>query len=160
MQPHVFVAMPFEGSPRHEGGNSTEASLVFRSGGQDAFYYAGLSAFNTKFFVAKAMQGPFYLLRGWVGSSNSVRYNKTYRVRVEFNGSQIRLYENDVQQLVVYDELYQRGQLGLAAWKCRARFENVHYETAQPIAFVVMPFASELSFVGAFAPTRHSYRGQ
>lgn len=138
---------PLEGSPRREGIKSTEASLVFRYGGQDAFYYAGLSAFNTRFFVAKVLQGPLYVARGWVGNSTSVRYNKTYRLRVEFNGSQIKLYENGVQQLVVYDEHFQRGQLGLAAWKCRARFENVQYGTAQPVAFVVMPFSSELKFV-------------
>lgn len=138
---------PLDGSPRHEGGKSTEASLVFRYGGQDAFYYAGTSAFSTRFFVAKATQGPFYLLRSWVGSSNSVRMNKTFRLRVEFNGSQIKFYENDVQQLVVFDEQYQRGQLGLAAWKCRARFDNVKFGTDKPVAFVVMPFASELKFV-------------
>jgi hypothetical protein len=138
---------PLDGSPRREGGKSTEASLVFRYAGQDALYYAGLSAFNTRFFVAKVIQGPLYLNRGWVGSSTSVRHDKTYRLRVEFNGSQIKLYENGVQQLIVYDEQFQRGQLGLAAWKCRARFDNVQYGTAQPVAFVVMPFSSELKFV-------------
>jgi len=138
---------PIEGLKRREGEKSTEAAIVFRYGGQDAYYYAGLGAFGAKFFLAKAMAGPVYLLRSWVGTSQAVRFNKTYRIRVASNGSQITLYENGVQQIVLLDELYQRGQWGLATWKSRVRFDNVDYSPARQLAFVVMPFASELQFV-------------
>ncbi len=124
-----------------------EAALVVRYNGPEGYYYAGTGAFSTKFFIAKAIPGPFYQARQWVGGTESVLLNKTYRLRLDFNGSQLTLFENDVQQLVVLDESYQVGQCGLMAWKTRARFENVRVTRARPKAFVVMPFASELRFV-------------
>jgi hypothetical protein len=149
---------PLEGHPLQSGERSSEASIVFRYGGQDAYYYAGLAAFKTKFFIAKTITGPAYFLRQWVGGSNSIKFGKKYRLRVEFNGSQIVFYENNVQQFVLLDEEYGRGQWGLAAWKCKARFENVELRVAQPVAFVVMPFASELKFVyGVIKETVESY---
>lgn len=149
---------PLEGHPGQSGEKSAEGSIIFRYGGQDAYYYAGLAAFKTKFFIAKTITGPFYFLRQWVGGSNSIKLGKKYRLRVEFNGSQIVFYENNVQQFVLFDEEYRRGQWGLSAWKCKARFENVELRVAQPVAFVVMPFASELKFVyGVIKETVESY---
>lgn len=132
---------------RREGVPSLEATLIARYAGQDGYYYAGTGAFYTKFFIGKTLPGPFWQLRAQVGQHLSVLKNKTYRLRLEFNGSQITLYENDVQQLVLYDESYQVGQCGLATWRTRARFENIRVARAKPKAFLVMPFASELRFV-------------
>ncbi len=149
---------PIKGEKLRTGETSTEASLVFRYTGQEGFYYAGLSAFGTKFFVAKSISGPVYQLRHWVGSASSVKPGKTYRIRVDFSGNQISFYENDVRQMVLYDESYPAGQWGLGAWKCQARFENVRMRQDQPVAFVIMPFASELTFVyGVIKSTLESY---
>jgi hypothetical protein len=126
---------------------AVEAAFVLRYAAPDAYFYAGTGAFNTKFFIGKTIPGPIWQSKAWVGQSSSIRKNKKYRLRVDFAGSQITLYENDVQQLVIVDESYQTGQCGLAAWQTRARFENVQVRKAKPRAFVIMPFTSELDFV-------------
>lgn len=126
---------------------SYEAALVFRYAGPEAYYYAGTSAFDTKFFVGKVMGGPFYQLRQYMGRRSSVIPNKTYRLRVEFNGSQITLFENDVQQFTLIDDAYAIGQVGLRTWRTQARFAQVEIGAAVPTCFVIMPFASELDFV-------------
>lgn len=126
---------------------SLEATLVFRYGSPAGYYYAGTSGFDTKFFVAKALPGPYYLARGYVGLSSSVLPGRTYRLRVEFSGSRIALFENDVQQFVVLDESYADGQVGLRTFRTQARFDNVTIRPAKPRCFVIMPFTSELGFV-------------
>ena len=73
--------------------------------------------------------------------------NKRYRLRLEFTGSRITLFENDVQQLIDVDETDQLGQFGLRTWNTRAPFENVRAIKARPRAFLVMPFRSEFDFV-------------
>ena len=125
---------------------SLEADLVFRYNAPDS-YYAGTGAFRTKFFIAKVLPGPYFQPREWLGRSSAVRAGKTYHLRVEFNGGQIILYENDVQQLVLLDDSYGAGQVGLRTWRTRARFENVHIKRQTPTCFVIMPFSTELDFV-------------
>lgn len=124
-----------------------EAALVFRYSAPDAYYYAGTGAFGAKFFIGKAVSGPIWQAKKWVGQSSSIRKGKAYRLRVDFIGSQIILCENDVQQLIVVDEDYQAGQCGFAGWQTRARFEELQVQKAKPRAFVIMPFKSELEFV-------------
>jgi hypothetical protein len=137
---------PLDGAPRRSGEKRLEAGLVCRYAGSE-FYYAGTGAWGTKFFIAKANPGPFYQLRQYVGRSASVVPKKTYRLRLEFNGSQMTLFENDVQQLILRDEGLQIGQCGLHTFSTKARFENVLVKRARPRAFVVMPFTSELDYV-------------
>ncbi len=132
---------------RTTGKMAMEVALIVRYGGLDGYYYAGTGAFDTKFFIGKALPGPFYQARQWIGQSSSVFKNKIYRLRLDFNGNQVTFYENDVQQLVLYDESYQIGQCGLATWKTRARFNNIRITKSTPKAFVIMPFTSELDFV-------------
>jgi hypothetical protein len=124
-----------------------EATLVFRYSAPDAYFYAGTGAFGAKFFIGKAVSGPIWQAKKWVGQSSSIRKGKPYRLRIDFVGSQIIFYENDVQQLIVVDEDYQAGQCGFAAWQTRARFQNLQVRKAKPRAFVIMPFKSELDFV-------------
>ena len=132
---------------RTVGVPAMEATLVFRYSAPDAYYYAGTGAFDSKFFIGKVVPGPIWQAKRWVGQSSSIRKGKPYRLRIDFAGSQITLYENDVQQLVVVDEDYQTGQCGFAAWQTRARFENVQLQKAKPRAFVIMPFTPGLDFV-------------
>lgn len=136
-----------ESLPRRTGEASMEATLIARYSRPEAYYYAGTGAFFSKFFIGKALGGPIWQAQQWLGHPSSVFKNKQYRLKLEFKGSRITLYENDVQQLVVLDDSYQVGQCGLAAWKTRARFENVCIRKDTPKAFVIMPFASELDFV-------------
>lgn len=140
------------------GEPAMEATLVLRYAATDTYFYAGTGAFHAKLFIGKVVPGPLWQCRAWVGQHSSILKNKKYRLRVDFSGGQITLYENDVQQLVVVDEAYQVGQCGLAAWKTRARFDNVQVRKARPRAFVIMPFKSELDFVhGVIEQTIGSY---
>jgi len=133
--------------PRRTGEPSLEVALMARYSGPDAYYYGGTGAFYSKFFIGKVFAGPIWQARKWVGQPSSIFKNRQYRLKLEFKGSQIAFYENDVQQLVVVDDSYQIGQCGLRAWLTRARFENVCVQKDTPKAFVIMPFASELDFV-------------
>ena len=126
---------------------SMEADLVFRYNGPDGVYYAGTSGFDTKFFLAKALPGPYYQLREYIGRRSAVKKGKTYRLRVTFNGGQIVLYENDVQQLLLRDDSFALGQVGLRTFRTRARFDNVVVRREVPTCFLIMPFATELDFV-------------
>jgi len=93
-----------------------------------------------------------------VGRSTSIQKNKRYRLRVEFSGSRITLFENDVQQLQMVDRLLQIGQCGLRTYHTSARFDNVRIICDRPKAFVVMPFASQLDYVHeVIARTVESY---
>jgi hypothetical protein len=127
------------------GEPAMEGDLIVRySGGK--CYYAGTGGWNSKFFIGKVDEG-IYLIRNQIGERTWVLPNKKYRLRLEFSGSKIILYENDVPQLTIFDESYQIGQVGLKTWKTKARFENIKIEKAKPKAFVIMPFVSELDFV-------------
>jgi hypothetical protein len=138
---------PLAGTLDNLGRYGKEASIVFRYGGAENYYYAGLGAFRSKFFIAKAMPGPMWQLLGHVGNRDSIAYKKTYRMRVDCVGSQITLYENDVKQLAVVDETYQVGQWGFLSLRTKASFKNVKTQLSTPVCFVIMPFASELDFV-------------
>jgi len=132
---------------RRSGALAMEVTLMARYNGPEAYYYAGTGAFYSKFFVGKVLAGPIWQARQWIGQPSSVFKNKRYRLKLEFKGSRLAFYENDVQQLVVVDDSYQIGQCGLSAWSTRARFEHVCIQKDTPKAFVIMPFATELDFV-------------
>ena len=138
---------PQKGSKTGRGDDGKENSLLFRYSGYEGYYYAGLGAFGTKFFVGKVLSGPVWQLLGHTGRRDSIKYGQTYRIRVDCAGNQISLFENDVRQLVVFDEFYETGQWGLRSWRSSAKFENIALKASQPVCFVVMPFASELDFV-------------
>lgn len=124
-----------------------EAALVLRYGGRDSFAYAGVGGFGSKFFIGRAFEGTEWVSLSRVGRHSSISKNKTYQLRVDFSGSQITLFENDVQQLVVVDDTYQIGQVGLRTWRTSARFENLRAFKARPRAFLLMPFNPEFDFV-------------
>lgn len=125
-----------------------EAALVIRRQDDDSCVYAGTGGFGAKFFIGKIASG----YGGWqpraeIGQSASIQKGRTFQLRVEFNGSRIALFENDVQQRVIIDENYHPGQCGFRTWRTQARFTNVRIRKAQPRAFLIMPFKSELDFV-------------
>ena len=124
-----------------------EAALVVRYAGPNNYVFAGIGGFGTKFFIGKAHPGYPFVVRSYCGQAGSVVRNKKYQLRVEFSGSRITLFENDVQQLTDVDETYQLGQLGLRAWNSSVRFESVQAIKERPKAFLIMPFKSEFDFV-------------
>ncbi|UCF92114.1 MAG: hypothetical protein JSW39_28255 [Desulfobacterales bacterium] len=138
---------PEKGKRTGRGDEGKENAIVFRYSGYEGYYYAGLGAFNTKFFIGKVLPGPVWQLLGQTGRRSSIKNGQTYRLRVECVGNKITLFDNDVRQLVAYDDTYEIGQWGFRSWRSSARYENAVFAASKPICFVVMPFASELDFV-------------
>ena len=128
------------------GKDKKEISLVFRLGSPDRFYLAGIGTWDTRFFIGR-MEGTDIRMLGSVGRSDSIAYNKTYKITVRMRGSQITLYENGVLQLSVVDESYLSGQWGIRTRNTEARVHDIQTKKSRPRCFVVMPFASELDFV-------------
>ena len=138
---------PQKGSQTGRGNEGKEHAIVFRYSGYEGYYYAGLGAFDTKFFIGKVLPGPVWQLLAQTGRRPSIKNGHTYRLRVECNGNRITLYENDVRQLAVYDDTYQLGQWGFRSWRASARYAHPIFRASRPVCFVVMPFKSELNFV-------------
>ena len=125
-----------------------EATPACSAPAPDAYFYAGTGAFGAKFFIGKVVSGPIWQAKKWVGQGSSIRKDKKYRLRVDFWGSQITLYENDVQQLIIVDKDAGMGQCGFATWQTLPSPVRERAGTkAKPRAFVIMPFASQLDFV-------------
>lgn len=138
---------PLEGSMSQRGEKGKESAILFRYSGYEGYYYAGIGAFRTKFFIAKVLPGPVWQLLGSTGNRESIKYNQTYHLKVECVGNKLTLFENDVRQVLVYCDTYQTGQWGLRSLDSKAQFEDVDINISKPVCFVVMPFASELDFV-------------
>ncbi len=137
---------PVEGGKGLSGDEEKEACLLVRYRPPERGYCVGMGGFGTKFFIARMNPNSWQVL-GSIGRSSSIAYGKTYNLKVEFVGSQIKLYENDVPLLTVVDESYSSGQFGLRTRKTNARFADVKIGVSSPLCFVVMPFAAELEFV-------------
>jgi hypothetical protein len=129
------------------GPPTMEAAFVIRYARPNSYIYAGLGAFQNKFFIGDCVPGPLWHRKGYAGDHSSIIKEKQYRLRLEFTGAQITLYENDVQQLAFVDESNQIGQCALRTWSTSACFENVCIRKKRPRAFVIMPFHAGLTFV-------------
>jgi hypothetical protein len=137
---------PVEGGKDRTGNGSKEACLLIRYMPPEQGYCVGFGGFGTKWFIARMNPNSWQVLAS-IGRNSSIEYGKTYRLKVEFVGSQINLYENGVPLLSAIDESYSSGQFGLRTQKTDARFANVKIGVTEPVCFVVMPFSSELAFV-------------
>ena len=146
---HISINIEFLQSIKDKRWSKNEASIVLRYGSQSRYYYVGLGLYAAKFGVAKAVpHSPRYMELATVGNGASlINSGKSYRIDVKFQGSQIFLSENGVRQIIALDEDYRVGQWGLKTWNCQARFENIRMTQAEPVAFIVMPFTSELNYV-------------
>jgi hypothetical protein len=136
-----------ESAPGQHQNEAMEAALVARYSGPDGYYYAGTGAYGAKFFIGKAIPpGPIWQWRQSLGQVSSVVKGTMYHLRLEFTGSEIALFHNDVRLFGFVDESYPIGQCGLLTYGTQARFDNVCIKKATPRAFVIMPFAAELDF--------------
>ena len=125
---------------------SMEAALVFRYTHPEAFYYAGISAFDTKFFAAKVLPGPYFQPRGYVGRRSSVLAGKTYHIRVDFNGGQITCTRTRSSSSPS-STMHTCAGSSACARGARRRYSRMC--TSRPLSRAAssMPFASELAFV-------------
>lgn len=146
---HISASIEFLQSASGKKDSNNEASLVFRYGSQSKYYYVGLGLFAAKFGVAKTIpHSPRYMEMATAGDRASlVNSRKCYNLKVAFQGSQIHLYENGVRQIAALDEDYRVGQWGLKTWNCQAKFSSISLARSEPVAFIVMPFKSELDYV-------------
>lgn len=140
------IITPEQGGKGIAGEDAKEAHLLIRSMPSEQGYCVGLGGFDTKFFIARMNPNSWQVLDS-IGKSSSIHYGQPHRLKVEFVGSQIKLYENGVLLLSVVDDTYTSGQFGLRTLKTNARFERVKIEVTKPLCFVVMPFSPQLQFV-------------
>jgi hypothetical protein len=139
---------PLAGLPDEYPRGRIETTILFRYTHHGACYCAGLGAYGKKYFIARVSklhenrQTLELLTAG--GEGSSLKFNTPYRLRVEFMGSQITLFEKGVQQLSVEDPTYKVGRWGLRTFKTKARFASISAASERPSCFVVMPFSRKL----------------
>jgi hypothetical protein len=132
---------------RWRGQEASEANVVFRYVADNQYYYAGTGAWGAKFHISKALSGPIWLRLASVGSGDVLETGRSYRFRVECQGSRIVLYENDTKVLEAHDDDFGVGRWGLLTYKTQARFELQPPVKSPLQCFVVMPFRPELDGV-------------
>jgi len=109
-------------------------------------YVGGIGGYRKKYFIARMTPGEWELITS-SGHTESLQLNRKYNLRFEVRGSQLRLFEGNVQLLSAVDDAYLSGQFGLRTRHTQAEFDSVQLDITKPLCFVVMPFASELAYV-------------
>ena len=113
------------------------AGVMFRTTNPDyegpdhAFgYYAGLD--TAGLVLLGRMHNAWTLL---TNRALPVTTNTWYRLRVALEGSRISVFVNDLSspRLTVVDTHYPRGQIGVRAFQCNARFDHLSFSNAAPL---------------------------
>jgi hypothetical protein len=134
-----------EGKPLLTG-EPKEGAIAFRFKDSRNYYFAGLGAWGAKYCIGRVEMGqsqPIVVS----GKSSFLEMNKPYNLRVEFSGSQMSLYENDVPQISGVDDTFKSGQWGFRTWNTSAKFVRAQSQARQPMCFLIMPFADESRMV-------------
>jgi hypothetical protein len=135
------------GEEEEQGRTKFHAGLLVRLGpDSQEGYVGGIGGWRKKYFIAKMKPGEWELIES-TGRTESLELDRKYKLRLEVVGSQLRLFEGKVQMLSAVDDAYVSGQFGLRTRITKARFESVQLDITKPLCFVVMPFASELTYV-------------
>lgn len=127
-------------------GEPKVGAIVFRFKDSKNYYYAGLGGGGSKYCIGRVAMGQDQSIVV-SGNSSFLEKNKTYRLRVEFSGSQISLYENGVPQLNAVDDTLNSGQWGFRTWNTKAKFVHSQTHARQPMCFLIMPFADEFKMI-------------
>lgn len=127
-----------------------DAGLLFRATNPDytgpddlAGYYVGL---DTAGFVILGRMN-----NAWTALTNrpvAVPTNTWHRLKVAFQGNTLSVFVNDVQQprFVRNDSTFPRGQIGVRAFQCDARFDNLVFSNTAPLRLTVAGNRSQLNF--------------
>jgi hypothetical protein len=135
------------GEETEQGRIKYHAGLLVRLGpNSQEGYVGGIGGYRKKYFIAKMKPGEWELIDA-AGSTESLQLNRNYKLRFEVTGSQLRLFEGNVQMLSAVDDSYLSGQFGLRTRHTQAQFDSIQLDVTKPLCFVVMPFASELAYV-------------
>jgi hypothetical protein len=116
-----------------------DAGFVFRYHSEQEGFLAGVGGWDSRFFVAEMRQGKEWKLLKKVGTSKDLQGRRSFILRVRFDGPNIHLYENNVEQLHAVYKRYRTGRIGLYASSPKVSFSDV--QVSQKRCFVVMPFA-------------------
>lgn len=135
------------GEETEQGRTKFHAGVLVRLGpDSQEGYVGGIGGFRKKYFIAKMKPGEWELIDS-AGSTESLELNRKYRIRFEAIGSQLRLFEGNVQMLSAIDDSFLSGQFGLRTRYTQAQFDSLQLHITKPLCFVVMPFVSELAYV-------------
>jgi len=127
-----------EGNIAFRKGVSRDAAFLFRYETEHRAYLAGLGGWNSRYYIAKMHPQKDWRLIGKVGSQKTLEESFSFLLRVEFEGSHIRLFDNKVLQLEVEDTTYSSGRMGFYASRSKVVFSDVRI--SQRTCLVVMPF--------------------
>lgn len=132
-------------------GESNAAGIIFRYGGENRYYYAGVGGFGKSTFIGRVeiREGnPLWSCLVSQGERGDIAFNQAYRIRVECEGQQLTLYAHDNAKLSIRDSTYPAGTWGLRTIRTQARFSNISVAgPSTPRCFVIMPFVTSLDFV-------------
>jgi hypothetical protein len=140
----VTLVRPLDDVAKREG--RREATVLWRRSG-DSWYYGGIGAFQTKYFVGRRQGRDWHPIER-IGTHTSLEWNRVLKLRIDCNDDQITLSEGGVRLIQVSDAALEHGQWGFRTWGTVARFK-IAKVVFRPKCFVIMPFAEE--FEGVFA---------
>jgi len=126
------------------------AGLLFRATNPD---YTGPDDLSG-YYVGLDTSGMVILGRmnnAWTALTNrpvAVPTNTWHRLKVAFQGSTISVFVNDLQmpRFVRNDSTFARGQIGVRAFQCDARFDNLVFSNTAPLRLTVSGNHSQLNF--------------
>jgi hypothetical protein len=132
------------------------AGLVFRmtnpddTGPDDGFnYYAGLDTGGFAVFGSQS--------NAWsqlATAALTVATNTSYHLRIVMRGSKFQMYLDDMQspKLSITDDSWTRGQVGLRAYNCNARFDHFVFSNAVPVKLNVASGNEQFAFSWPLSP--------
>ena len=132
------------------------AGVVFRMtnpdyvGPDDGFgYYAGL---DTSGFVILGRQSNSW--NALATAPMAVSTNTWYHLKVVMKGGLLTVYAGDMStaKITFTDGTYSRGQAGVRAFQCNARFDNFLFTNAVPVKLAMNPDKAQLRFTWPLCP--------
>jgi hypothetical protein len=119
-------------------------AIVFRFRDPKNYYYAGIGAYGSRFFISRMIEGRGQKIIA-SGSSDSIARGVVYRIEVRCSGNLISLAFNNIVLLKDFDDSFGLGQWGLQSWRSRVQFSGLEADSIRPRCFVIMPFAAEFN---------------
>ena len=121
-------------------------SVIGRFRDPKNYYYAGIGAYGSKFFISRMVEGRGYKIVA-SGGSDALEKGISYHIEVRFSGNLLSLAYNKIILLQAFDNTFDSGQWGLQSWRTQVEFSDILTDSTPPKCFVIMPFAPEFDNV-------------
>jgi hypothetical protein len=108
-----------------------DACVVFRYRDPSNLYWFGLGSFERKVAIGRKLNGEDTELAG-NGSNTELEFGRTYVLKVEVAGSNIKAYLDDVLVLETTDNSHPNGTIGLRIWGSHCEFDYLRADPLEP----------------------------